>query len=142
MVINKDLRVTDGSYYNLDLDTVSKNAIYSTDEICIGRWINGKPLYRRVLTLNTPNEMQTGTEIGRFTAPIGKVIKLDFMVDLSNYIAWVPVPQMMSADSFGNIVTGYLEFSGNINKIMMAITNSAYKNRPVNIIVEYTKSTD
>lgn len=142
MQINKDLRVTDGAYYNLDLDTIAKNGIYSTDEIVVGRWINGKPIYRRVLSLTTPNVTGETKSIGSFNAPIGKLIKINFMVDLTNYIAWVPVPQMMSADSFGNIVTAYLEYNGNTNKIMVTITNSAYKSRPIDVIVEYTKSTD
>lgn len=142
MQINKDLRVTDGAYYNLDLDTIAKNGIYSTDEIVVGRWIDGKPIYRRVLSFTTPNITGESQSIGSFNAPIGKLIKINFMVDLTNYFGWVPVPQMISGDSFGNLVTGYLEYSGNTNKIMIMVTNGAYRNRPINVIVEYTKSND
>ena len=50
MQINKDLRVTDNVYYNLDLDTIAKKSFYTTDEIIVGYWTNGKPIYRAILT--------------------------------------------------------------------------------------------
>lgn len=139
MQINKDLRVTDGAYYNLDLDTIAKNGIYSTDEIIVGRWIDGKPLYRRVLSLNTPNNVDGSTQIGSFTALIKQLIKLESVIDLTQYNDWVPVPQYLSA---GNSIHCYLEVSNSINKIMMAVNNTAYQNRPVIVILEYTKTTD
>lgn len=74
MQINKDIRITDDSYYNLPLDDVAKNAIYSTDEIVVGRWTNGKPIYRRVFTFSAekrePRDIISVT-IANMDEPIG-----------------------------------------------------------------------
>ena len=50
--INEDIKVNNG----LDLKTISNDSVYSTEEIVIGKWINNKPLYRKIFNnITMPN---------------------------------------------------------------------------------------
>ena len=103
---------------------------YSTTETRIGTWIDGKPLYRKVLT---------GTKV------IGSVLvftvsNIETIVDVSgiikvqdNYIN--PLPFYENADVFGRI-----QCVG--DNISVITSSNAYANGPTMIIAKYTKTTD
>ena len=58
--------------YNLgDLSSKEK---YSTDEIVIGEWINGKPLYRKVVIIDNPSSGTTFS-IANIDEPINAIWK-------------------------------------------------------------------
>lgn len=48
---NKQDTLTPGSGIAIENEVISVNSIYSTDEIRIGTWIDGKPLYRKTFDL-------------------------------------------------------------------------------------------
>lgn len=152
MQINKDLRVTDGSYYNLDLDTIAKSGIYSTDEICIGRWINGKPLYRRCWYLTNKTVTASGTganiDIGTRPSAMETVTRFDGAAVINN--------GSVLALSHSGFAAYQLNF-GYYNGFMLEIDSSGkihlyWENGSSNqssrtfshitVILEYTKTTD
>lgn len=135
MQINPDLRITDGSYYNMPLDDVAKNAIYSTDEIIVGRWINAKPIYRKVIVLESPSE---DTEINLSNLKISEICKIDVTgygadginVNFGNVYTMfgssVQQQRIFYRRSTGVLVYRYTDF-----RIARAV-----------ITIEYTKTTD
>ncbi len=46
-------------------NTFNKSDLYSTDEQLIGRWIDGKPLYQKVITGTLPNCTTEGTVVSK-----------------------------------------------------------------------------
>ena len=102
---------------------------YSTTEQLIGKWINGKNLYRRVFTGNTgasngwrnavtnvPNDL----EIREINATVGKYLPVPAYIDSSYYVA--------------------LQYNNGANAIQTY--NKGYPNSDIEIVVEYTKKTD
>lgn len=104
--------------------------IYSTDETRIGTWINGKPIYRKIIVGDTSE-----TEIGYISGDIDTILFLDGIVN-SQY--GFPMPINGGGGTWYiltqvNMETGYIEFTTN---------QSAYKNQYIHICVEYTKKRD
>ena len=64
----------------------SENQIYSTEEQVIGKWISGKPVYRKVFSLN--KKVSEGEEISTGC----KLDNVDILISLSMY----------ADDSWGN----------------------------------------
>lgn len=117
--------------------------IYSTEETVIGRWIDGKPVYRRVIITQTADRnIMDGTDI--------KIAELDGDVDsvisLSGIIAradgsMTPVPNSMFSKDFGPL-TFWLRLY-NKRDIMEAHNYpSGYNHVPLYIFIEYTKASD
>ena len=111
----------------------SENQIYSTDEQVIGKWINGKPIYRKVFSLN--KKVSEGQDISSGC----KLDNVDILISLSMY----------ADDSWGN---RWVSDINNGNPIYLAsnnyITVGAYSGSRDfyynihMIIAEYTKTTD
>lgn len=102
--------------------------VYSTEEKRIGTWIDGKPLYRRVLIGTTPlTEGTWGTiddisnilEITRITGVLGGYLPVPNFIDSSYYV-------------------GLQQYGG--NEIQAYV--KGFINSPIKVIVEYTKTTD
>lgn len=108
---------------------------YSTTEIDTGKkWIDGKPIYRKVF--NTTSPSTTGSEttiatIGSFDT----LVNMNANIDLGQY-GIVPLPQAAASN---NINTLAIDGKTNGN-IKMKIDNVAYSSKSVIVIVEYTKS--
>lgn len=106
---------------------------YSSNEIVIGKWINGKPIYRKVIE-STSGAINTEKTIANITN-LKELISLKGIIDIGTY-GLVPLPQTFNTS---NISTLYLD---NLNNILLRITNNAYANKPVILIIEYTKTID
>lgn len=116
----------------------NKYEIYSTDERCIGRWIDGRPLYRKVITgttTNTTNGTFANTEIDLNIAN-----RKDFWIRTAFYY-----------DSYGDsLAMPYTNNSGYIIKAMLlrenklrVMTNSSdFNSLQFIVTIEYTKTTD
>lgn len=150
MQINKDLRVTDGAYYNLDLDTIAKNGIYSTDEIVVGRWIDGKPIYRKVykITGRTINYTNNGWSLTVDTIiNFGQLINGGGAISFSGgyrpmgYAGW---NALYASTSYVN--QWWFEVQTNGKIYLYSVLGSSSGNsttiRDSYIVLEYTKSTD
>lgn len=131
MQINKDLRVTDGAYYNLDLDTIAKNGIYSTDEIIVGRWTSGKPIYRRVLTGVKSSEVSQVIA----TIPNIRPIRYDGIIQ-SGAVAFQIGAYLDSTNNYSSV---YYDLRN--GKITLSVP-TAYVGADFHVIIEYVKITD
>ena len=111
----------------------SENQIYSTDEQVIGKWINGKPIYRKVFSLN--KKVSEGQDISTGC----KLDNVDILISLSMY----------ADDSWGNrwvsdITNGNPIYLSSNNYIKVGAYSGAndFYYYIHTIIAEYTKTTD
>lgn len=114
-------------------DSFKNNNIYSETETVIGKWIDNKPIYRKVLTGTLP----TGSGENVFTVPNAKIINFNGIIK-STYNQWWPIPAIYSEDNY-RIYT-YISLDRTQLKVDCGSyfsTNSQYE-----IIIEYTKTTD
>ena len=117
--------------YNLD-DYLKSGNVYSTSEKKIGTWIDGKPIYRKVITGTTPSNNSQITTINN-----GQEI-----INLYGFInSWssnrIPINSYNNANDYCRV------FGDTTSPIKITITcSSSYYNMPYKIIVEYTKTTD
>lgn len=108
---------------------------YSTEEQVIGTWINGKPLYRKVLSLLSPNSKAV-QNIDTGVTGIERFIKIDASIDTglgSNGVIFANY-HVSSGSSF--YVRGYGD------KVQSFTGESAMLQKDMVIIIEYTKTTD
>lgn len=102
--------------------------IYSANEVRIGTWINGKPLYRKVIT--------------------GTLTDGDRMVDLSSLNISILTNSYGRCGTTGNYrplnfyLSGYFISTRYSSGSMYISASSAYANEPFELVVEYTKTTD
>ena len=109
--------------------------IYSTEEQVIGKWIDGKPLYRKILSLTTPSTTNS-TKIANFDKTF--IIKNYYgnaFISASNQL----LPINFYFTDVYNIATYVVNNSG---EIYMKIGSEAYRNQQATLTIEYTKTTD
>lgn len=102
--------------------------IYSTDEQVIGRWINGKTLYRRVYQFTAP-PINVERPITKF-AEIDTMVHIEAAGDGRN--AWTTLPSNL----------GYLYFNKSAKELGCCVNTSDLASRPIYAILEYTKTAD
>lgn len=111
----------------------SAGEAYSTEEQVIGTWTDGKPLYRRVLEGITP----ATTNLNHL---ILDGLHIDRIVNFSGFVypesAYTEPIVYSTTNSRANIYC----VSG--TSLFMFMTSAANTNRPYNVIIEYTKTTD
>ena len=117
--------------YVKDLITkvLKKFNTYSTDEKLIGFWIDGKPLYRKILTGTTTSSVDSYYSLSGINYDIITNIKVlvntaDYVVDLSTY---------------SNTGQNGVLIEKSQNRLRISNNNYAFYNSPVIIILEYTK---
>lgn len=135
LISSNDISVQQtGSDISLDFtqNAVANKNVYSTSETRVGTWIDGKPLYRKVISGTTTGETNNILNIitgydevikynGTFKTPSGYITELPEYTNSTNYIYFV----LNTANNVG-ILTIPSGFIGGIYKI----------------IIEYTKTTD
>ncbi len=123
-----------------DKTKLDNGEVYSTTEQVIGTWIDGKPLYRKVITGNLTGET-TNYNYAEFYLPttIETLVRLNGSMKTNNSNAhWVKSLPANAIDInyFYNEGTGRTRLYGT-NKTEMPITTTSYI-----VIAEYTKTTD
>ena len=110
--------------YNLgDLGTDK----YSTDEIKIGEWINGKPLYRKVVVIDNPSNGMTFS-IANIDEPINVIWKQAHPTGV--FFSYNYDGSSMCIINFDSTSKNFVvQMAGGFNGKMVAI-------------LEYTKTTD
>ena len=108
-------------------DNIRKDDNYSTEEKCIGTWIDGKPLYRKVVIGTTKNVVS-----GEIETKLG-VTNVDTVISYSaNVDGWIIT-----------YLTRLINLSGTLRlDIMNQESGSGFSVKPFKCIVEYTKTTD
>lgn len=125
---------TSGLMSSSDKTTLDNLAEYSTTEKVIGTWVDGKPIYRKVIqtTLTTAR-----SEIDHSIANLKSVTKAEgFIVyNAETY----HIPSWEESTKNAQIL--------NITQTKVVVTigtgwSALYNSRPCTVILEYTKSTD
>ena len=133
MEINKDLIIS-GTNMTLG-DTAYKDIYYTTETKTNKVWIDGKPIYRKVIKLNN-FKIENGANIEHNIQNINEIISYDVIFNLDG-------------DRYKNFIidreTGLIVMSRiDISKIVF-VGNDFYLGSPARIytfIIEYTKTTD
>ena len=122
----------------LDVEKIDNQQNYSTQEKKIGTWINGKPLYRKVITnINVSASSKAGTYV--YTE-----------IHINNNIEEV-IYKNISYKLVSNTKRGYsspyIFDDGNIvkdstNNELLTISNNSTNELIATAIIEYTKTTD
>lgn len=103
---------------------------FESGEVRIGRWIDAKPIYRKVINFGAlPNN--TTKNVAHGISNIGDVVKFEGVMASGNYR--YPIPQTTS----GGRVSIWL--GGNNVSIQTTADFSSYSAK---VVLEYTKSTD
>lgn len=104
---------------------------YSTEEVRIGTWVDGKPLYRKVIESVTPSSTTQVMDIAQF-ATTAQLINLFGVVFSGSYR--IPVPTRYGSNYIGIIAH---------SNIIGCSTNwQTCVDKKIFIIGEYTKTTD
>lgn len=115
---------------------LEKENVYSTEEQVVGKWIDGKPLYRKVLN-NISVEGKTAT------AP-----KYTYINNLPNSIDKIFIKYATVLVNTNNLLLPFISTDGGIIKInnitteQIMITNETTYSGIGTLILEYTKTTD
>ena len=129
-----------GRTVRLPNDTYIANDLYSTNEKIVGKWINGKPLYRKVIAITTPTVATEGT------FPTNKWIA----TRLTNIDTIYIKNAFIVADNIKYNIPYITKSGGRLGIIinstndgMEVITNTTiFSNKNGYAILEYTKTTD
>lgn len=122
----------------LDVDTgISSSSIssYSTEETFTGRfWIDGKPIYRKVLT----GIFNNGTEVSIANLNIATMVRVDGYTTFTNGYS-SPIPYC----SPGSGVLADIRISPlNSSPVILFDLAGGWSNNTYHLILEYTKTTD
>lgn len=138
MSIYKNGQKVLGSIVTIDDNRIKEVAnTYSTNEMVIGKWIDGKPIYRKVIRTNTPTKANTTTVVLSLENTVSDIIRTDgfIVVGSGSSKGYVPVN--------GSIIDN-TTFKGawcSANEVYMSVSEY-YINKQVTLILEYTKTTD
>ena len=138
----KDLLVTvHDAYSTSTTDTYSCNYInelglgeYSTTEKIVGKWINGKPIYRKVLNIGTVTSQKS--YITHNIANLGKLVNLYGTYNRNDNA------QQTMPGNYTNWETYLYDVTS--TEISIYFSNNQWNKNPYDIVVimEYTKTTD
>lgn len=104
---------------------------YSNNEKVIGTWTNGKPLYRKVISVDQSYTDGTDT-------PIATITDADTFTRVDAYLVWSDGSKQMVCSSGADDVSLYLTSSNELR----FYNHTKYTINLKYAILEYTKSTD
>lgn len=113
----------------------SAEEIYSTEETRIGTWIDGKPLYRKVIIANSGEGTNTWI-------PIANIHDMD---ELTHIFGTLDTNNSGRLISIPNLYCQFIQNNNNNkNEICFFTSNQSgsYSNKKLTLSVEYTKTTD
>lgn len=118
-----------------EIEKVKTGDIYSTDEIKCGTWIDGKPIYRKVIE-STPD--QAGEcRIDSSSLNIEQLTVFRGMFDDTEHNYAFPVPDYSDGDTHF-----YLAYNKQSSKMYYKGGNVYGIRGKLTILIEYTKTTD
>lgn len=140
--------VMDGQVAEISAGGSSMEA-YSTEERRIGTWINGKPLYRRVITdMVLPDgvgKSYSDTRYGLAALKIDELITMSASLTLiSGSQVTLPFTNISGSGSNMKFTHNKVAFSADalVSSIFGNASGTSWANNPLRIVVEYTKTTD
>lgn len=110
--------------------------VYSTEEQVIGRWIDWKPLYRRVFRCTTP------TILNKHTAVSPGAENVDTMVKIYGCVQNVILGDVLSCSSinYGSYI--FTTYDKKTSSIRMYVSSGVQAGLDSYVVLEYTKTTD
>lgn len=139
---NNELNKSYGERFDKVEDSINeleKGEIYSTEEQVIGKWIDGKPLYRKVFTSKTSTSINKEKLI-EFADNVREIISVEGNVILkADTNTKLPINMYVSSDY--TILT-YYDIINKKGRCRITVNNSDCTNKDVIFIVEYTKTTN
>ena len=121
------------------INEVYQNNEYSTEEKIVGKWIDGKPIYRKVVTANSYIEkLNTGI------SNLETMIKMEVLVSQSSNGEWRNLPWLFN----NNNAIGDQSWAGGFfyrmdsNQLHFQLGSSLKSIKKIVAILEYTKTTD
>lgn len=118
-------------------DKVDKLSTYSTDEQVIGKWIDGKPIYRKTILYD--GSMSNDLVINHGIENIYDVINVSCIGRSDNWINR-PIPSFYK-DDFKTYNACLYDIRDEVIEIVMSNFYLTYFKKII-ITIEYTKSTD
>lgn len=116
--------------------------VYSTEEQVIGTWIDGKPLYRKVLTLDTPAPGAT-SHIYYNNPNVKEICSIQGTIYRKDRNIGIPIGSRPSSNWHTFFEDVYANYEG---KMLIIITMGSLWTEAnfggLHVIVEYTKTTD
>lgn len=118
----------------------SAGEVYSTEEIRIGTWIDGKPLYRKVIAAETGDKISANTNDKNSLYDVS-ALNIDTLCSMNAtsfaWETWINPP--ITVNFFGGYsMTVYIDN----NFICERHTVPEYSNCPLYVTITYTKTTD
>ena len=115
---------------------------YSTEEVKIGTWIDGKPLYRKVFELGTFTSVVSKSPASlNFSVLINQARKVEYNIYNNTNFFNVPANSYDASDN-NHFIYSQLGVRDNSYIVFMKSNRTLSDNYRVNVILEYTKTTD
>ena len=114
-------------------NSYKSNNIFSTDETIVGKWINNKPIYRKVIQLPAITTTNTDFTTATGITNMENLISVNGTVKMS--LGWVPLNFHNQNNTQYSIVS-WLQNNMNFTQRSWLKTTGGYA------ILEYTKTTD
>lgn len=122
------------------LDAYEPQEVYSTEEVRIGTWIDGKPLYRKVVQFTTPSTVNTYPLVAN-TGLDGIYLVSIFGATTDIYGSKISIPFVLHSSST-DIRTVMVNTNSSGSELYASVSNSVFANRQAHVVLEYTKTTD
>lgn len=115
-----------------NLNSIQEISVYSTNELEIGKWIDGKPLYRKVISFGAlPNN--STKSVAHSISNLKRIVKLEGFAGSSQNLGGITLPHATS--------TPIALFADNTN-VNIKTNNNATAYTEAYVYVYYTKTTD
>lgn len=119
-------------------DMIFASSNYSTNEQKIGKWIDGKPLYRKVIKTTMAETSQSGTYVNK---DVGIGLNIDFgYVEKAILISGTQHMSLPYINNAGYSTKCFIDKNG--LQLVLANGNSVFNNCETFVIIGYTKTTD
>lgn len=112
----------------------SSGEVYSTEEVRIGTWIDGKPLYRRTFSFTSGSSTNATV--------ISNASFVDTMINLYGAFRGNPSTAQLCINKPIDVNATISVWINGEGDFVYKVSNSAYYEKPAWFTVEYTKTTD
>lgn len=113
---------------------IATGETYSTNEIKTNKvWIDGKPIYRKVINSKCPSKSATW-------ATISSNLNADEILSYTGYIEFSTSEHKLLA--VGTSQFTYFQLNKTSHELQIATNDSGFFGKPIKVIIEYTKITD
>lgn len=139
------LNTNDKSSIVRSINEVYQNNVYSTDEIVVGKWIDSKPIYRKVIEINS------GLVSGENTINFSNISNLKEIVningntkiqDSNRNMFWTPLCVYHPSDNNWRLSIMRINNNSMTYFIGAKYFETVQKILSLRLILEYTKTTD